>query len=76
MINKIRVKLACQIDSANQKFIYYGRLLMAQLSNQLSSNDCIMSISRRTVLKQMIFTSAGLWLITYCTEEKSKASIL
>jgi len=35
-----------------------------------------MSISRRTVLKQMIITSAGLWLIPSCTEEKSKASIL
>ena len=35
-----------------------------------------MSISRRTVLKQMIITSAGLWLIPSCSEEKSKASIL
>jgi hypothetical protein len=35
-----------------------------------------MSISRRTVLKQMIITSAGLWLIPSCTEEKSKASVL
>jgi Gluconate 2-dehydrogenase subunit 3 len=35
-----------------------------------------MSISRRTVLKQMIFTSAGLMLIPSCMEEKSKASIL
>ncbi len=35
-----------------------------------------MSISRRTVLKQMIITSAGLWLIPSCADEKSKASIL
>jgi Gluconate 2-dehydrogenase subunit 3 len=35
-----------------------------------------MSISRRTLLKQMVITSAGLWLIPSCMEDKSKASIL
>ena len=35
-----------------------------------------MHVSRRTVLKQMAFTSAGLLLIPSCLQHKSKASIL
>jgi hypothetical protein len=35
-----------------------------------------MAISRRTVLKQMVFTSAGLLLIPSCMDDRSKASIL
>jgi Gluconate 2-dehydrogenase subunit 3 len=35
-----------------------------------------MLVSRRTVLKQMAFTSAGLLLIPSCLQDKSKASIL
>ena len=35
-----------------------------------------MSISRRTALRQMVFTSAGLLLIPSCMQDRSKASIL